>query len=111
MQAGIKKGAVGADIERLQRILEAAGIAVDEQERRSSTFGPSTIDALKALQKRHGIPATGRLTAATTAMLAKAGPIAGAPPITVSPPITVAPPVTVGPPVAVGPHRATVNRP
>lgn len=69
MHIGLKPGAIGTAVERLQRILHSAGLGIDPQERTHATFGPSTTAALKSLQARHGLPDRGDIDEETLKIL------------------------------------------
>ena len=56
MKIGLKRGDKGAEVKRLHRALAAAGLRIDAGEFDREEFGPSTLDALHALQKRRGLP-------------------------------------------------------
>lgn len=69
MQIGLEPGAVGASVQRMHRALRAAGLEINSQEVQETSFGTSTATALKALQTRHGLPASGAVDAPTLAIL------------------------------------------
>jgi len=64
MPTEIKLGTAGAAVESLHRVLAALGLNVSADEQQQQRFGASTQNALKTLQMQHGLPATGRPTAA-----------------------------------------------
>ena len=69
MNIGLKRGAQGAGVERLHRVLASFGIAVDEGEVERREFGPSTTTALRAIQGRRGLPQTDEIDVATLQVL------------------------------------------
>ena len=69
ISVGLSPGALGGDVEELHRLLTAAGAKIARAERERKEFGPSTTRALRALQRRHGVSATGEVDAATYEVL------------------------------------------
>lgn len=69
MPVRVKYGAAGTDVERLHRVLNAAGLEIALAERRKKTFGPSTLAALKKFQTQHGLTSKGRIDKKTLAVL------------------------------------------
>jgi hypothetical protein len=69
MHIGLKSGAAGAMVERLHKILHAAGFGVDPEERDQASFGASTLAALKALQAQRGLPDKGEVDEDTLKVL------------------------------------------
>jgi len=50
MRVGLSSGATGPEVVRLHRVLEAAGLVIDEREKERQEFGASTLEALLAFQ-------------------------------------------------------------
>lgn len=69
MHIGLKLGDRGAEVERLHRVLHAAGLKIDVAERREKAFGPSTLAALKELQVQYGLTSHGSIDEKTLAAL------------------------------------------
>src|ERR1035438_3700176 len=69
MKVGLKLGAQGADVERLQRVLTSAGLRIAAGEIKRRKFGPSTLKALHFFLSQRGLPARDKIDAATYAML------------------------------------------
>ena len=69
MNVGLKQGAAGAEVERLHRVLTSLGIAVANEEREGRTFGPSTLDALRAFQSDRGLLVTDHVNRETLELL------------------------------------------
>jgi len=65
MNIGLKQGAIGQAVERLHRILAGGGFAIDEGERARQEFGPSTAEAMRELQRRHGCEPHGEIDETT----------------------------------------------
>ncbi len=75
MIIGLKFGAAGANVAKLQRALGSAGHAVEPAETLGQKFGRSTLAALQALQTKHGLSPTKQIDAATHKLLLKPGVI------------------------------------
>ena len=69
MNIGLKLGAVGSDVERLQRVLILAGLVIEAAEIESREFGRSTLAALHELQRRRGLPECDEIDDSTYAVL------------------------------------------
>src|SRR5258708_9933464 len=69
MRIGLKPGAKGADVKRLHRVLTFAGFRIKSAEIKRGEFGPSTLDALKALQSQRRLRARNEIDASTHAVL------------------------------------------
>ena len=91
MHIGLKLGASGTEVERLHRVLLAAGLEIDLAESREKAFGPSTVAALKELQAQHGLTSHGRVDEKTLAVLRdlEAKPAINPPPVPSQPPTPV----------------------
>jgi peptidoglycan hydrolase-like protein with peptidoglycan-binding domain len=73
----LKLNATGRDVEELHQQLEQAGQPVPPAEKLGAVFGPGTREAVIAVQKQHGLEATGIVdapTASTIGAVAATGP-------------------------------------
>ena len=64
--SGAAPGTEGESVERLQQFLIEEGIEAGEIDGR---FGPQLSDGLRAFQKQHKLPASGRMNPMTAAMI------------------------------------------
>ena len=71
MTTPLKLGSTGDNVRVLHSRLYAAGFSVDAAEVRAERFGPSTRDAVVALQEQLAIPATGEFDKRTADALGK----------------------------------------
>lgn len=55
MKIGLKPGTKGSLVERLHRVLSAIGLAVESGEIERREFGPSTLEAVRQLQRQRGL--------------------------------------------------------
>ena len=62
MKIGLKTGAHGTDVERLQRTLLHEGHKIERAEIEGRHFGHSTLAALHAFQAKHGLQPTRQST-------------------------------------------------
>ena len=62
-------GDTGSEVERLQMALVTLGQTVSPHEIKRRFFGPTTREAVMAIQKRHGLPPTGQVNSATARAL------------------------------------------
>ena len=69
MEIGLKPGNSGALIERLHRVLAAVGLPVEPGEVERQEFGPSTLQAVQALQAQRGLPLTEEIDRDTHTLL------------------------------------------
>src|SRR5258708_24048033 len=69
MRIGIRLGAKGAYVKSLHRDLTCAGFRIKFAEIKRGEFGPSTLDALKALQSQRRLRARNEIDASTHAVL------------------------------------------
>jgi hypothetical protein len=69
MRIGLISGSTGPEVVRLHRVLEAAGLVIDEREKERQEFGASTLEALLAFQRQRGLPVRGEIDAETYAAL------------------------------------------
>ena len=69
MRIGLKPGTTGAEVERLHRVLTFAGLRIEPGEIKRCEFGPSTLKALQALQRRRKLPRRAEIDASTVAVL------------------------------------------
>src|SRR4051812_49321586 len=67
MKIGLSQGARGPIVARLQRILGLGRLLGEEVERQA--FGPTTLDALHVLQRRHGLPVVDVIDERTLSLL------------------------------------------
>jgi len=103
MAGTLSSGSSGADVAQLHESLRGLGFPIAAPERRSRTFGPATVEALKQFQRGHQLRATGTLTKRTADALragAEAAPAAPIPASPVVPPLPIpAPSIVIFPPV------------
>src|SRR5215470_7725614 len=69
MRIGLASDAQGSDVQRLHRILIAAGQAIHREEVEIGQFGASTLAALQTFQRQHGLSPTQAVDEATLAVL------------------------------------------
>ncbi len=69
MQVGLKPNTRGELVERLHRVLAAEGLRVASREVEHSEFGPSTLKAVRQLQRQHGLPERDEIDEPTHAVL------------------------------------------
>lgn len=69
MRIGVRQGARGADVGRLQRVLRSSGFAMDPGELSREEFGPSTLGALHALLRRRNLPLVDEIDSRTLEVL------------------------------------------
>ena len=69
MNIGLSSGAVGPEVVRLHRVLEAFGLVIEAGEKERREFGESTLEALVEFQRRRGLPAIGEIDEDTFAAL------------------------------------------
>ncbi len=69
MKIGLKTGARGEEVQRLQKILVSEGHEISRNEIEQNAFGPSTLAALKAFQTRHSLRQSNQITRATLNVL------------------------------------------
>lgn len=69
MKIGLSSGATGPEVARLHRVFETAGLVIEVGEKDRREFGPSTLEALRAFQRQHGLGAHGEIDEATYAAL------------------------------------------
>ena len=69
MKSGLRSGATGDAVRRLQRVLLSADHEIDAGEIDRSEFGPSTLAALQAFQAKHSLKPTKSINAATLEIL------------------------------------------
>src|SRR5258708_688103 len=69
MKIGLKPGAKGADVKRLHRVLIFAGFRIKSAEIKRGEFGPSTLEAVKALQSQRRLRARNEIDASMHAVL------------------------------------------
>jgi hypothetical protein len=69
MNIGLSSGAIGPEVVRLHRVLEAAGLVIEEGEKERQEFGASTLEALLGFQRRRGLPEQGEIDEDTFAAL------------------------------------------
>jgi hypothetical protein len=69
MIIGLSSDAQGGDVQRLHRTLVGAGLEIDRDELEDGRFGASTLAALRAFQRQHGLSETDEIDEATLTLL------------------------------------------
>jgi len=69
MNVGLSSGSTGPEVARLHRVLEAAGMVIDEGERERQGFGPATVEVLLAFQRERALRPVGQIDVPTYAAL------------------------------------------